>query len=224
VEPIRFEVGRLVLTSPMTAGTNLLLAIQCAFCWARLRRASTPRARLWGCFFFFLGAATLAGVPKHALAAYDDTYAYGAVLLAVNACTGIASLFAQLAALSTQRPSCCTRRAQLLVRTKLAVLLGLLSTPRAFLSVLLDSVLSLAFALALELRAWRRGRAGSGRTAVGVVLGALPGLVYVLRVPNEPWFGPIDLAHVLMMGSLAVIYSGAAAGGAREAAGPGCRR
>jgi hypothetical protein len=210
MDPIRFEVGALVLTSPMTAGTNLLLSGQCAWSFARLRRGGTPRSRLWGRFFLFLAAATLAGAPKHGLAAYDGTAAYAALLLVVNLSTGASTFFAQRAALELVASD--SRRARCfapLARAKLAALVVLLAHVRHFLLVLLDTAVGLALALGFELGGWRSGKAGSGWISAGLALGFLPAVCYVLRVPNQPWFGHVDLAHVLMMPSLALIHRGA---------------
>jgi hypothetical protein len=224
VDPVRFEVGALVLTSPMTAGTNLLLTAQCAWSFARLRRGGTARSRLWGRFFLFLAGATLAGAPKHGLATYDGTSAYAALLLAVNLSTGLSTFFAQRAALEPLASDSCPARCVVpLVRAKLALFVLLLVHVRHFLLVLADTAAGLALALSLELGGWRSGRAGSGWIAAGLALGFLPAVFYVLRVPNEPWFGHVDLAHVLMMPSLALIHRGAL-GAAGRSGGDGRQR
>lgn len=209
MDPIRLEVGALVLTSPMTAGTNLLLTLQCAWSFAGLRRGGSARSRLWGRFFLFLAGATLAGVPKHGLATYEDTAAYALLLFAGNLSTGVSTFFAQQAAIEPLRSACPARCVAPLVRVKALAFTLLLLRFRHFLVVLADTALGLGLALSFELAGWRSGRAGSGWLSAGIALAFLPGVAYLLRVPKHPWFGHNDLAHVLMMLSLALMYRGA---------------
>jgi len=51
-------------------------------------------------------------------------------------------------------------------------------------------------------------RPGAGAIASGFALSALGGVAYVARVSPAPWLTYIDVAHLLTVASLALIYRG----------------
>jgi hypothetical protein len=196
------------IRAPVTTGTNLLLALQCAwFCWV-LRREAAPRSRLWGLFFLGMSVATLAGVPKHGLHHLLAPPVLTTVLWISSMATGLSVRWAQeatIASLSGSRGSALHRASliQLLVYVAVNVLMG----PRMVVLVL-NTALGLAPIIAIELSAARRAEPGAARIAGGLVLGLGCGVVYVSELSLGPLLTHVDIAHAIMGVSYCLILRG----------------
>src|SRR5688572_3119074 len=85
----------------MTVATNVVLAVTCFLCAARLSAARDTRTGMWRNFFMSLGVAASAGVFKHGLAEYASTTWHQAVTLLSNLSAGLGTYYAQRATLET---------------------------------------------------------------------------------------------------------------------------
>lgn len=217
METTWIELWGTTIKSPVTAGTNLLLAIQCATCFYVLRESPTPRARLWGCFFAMMSAATLAGVFKHGAGHALSVGGMGLVLALSNLASGASTTFAQRATIRTYADTPRTRRWwHRLVYAQLTVFISanLLVGPEIML-LIANTVLGLVPVIVIE-SMHRRKVCGAGPVAMGLSVSILTGAVYLLGVSLGRWFNHIDIAHALMGVSLLMIYVGVAQ--SREAA------
>jgi len=212
MDPERFELAGIVLRSPMAAITNVILALTCFACAARLSAARDPRTRMWWRFLVSLGVAALAGVVKHGLAEYAaSSWHQGATLLS-NLSGGTATYYAQRATLETPLFGTRSRRVLLaLVRLQLVVFALQVTLKPVFGVVLMHTGLGLVGVCAAEWTAYRRGLVTSGWHLAGVVTALLPGVVYLARWPSHLWFNHVDTAHVLLAASCVLIHAGAKA-------------
>lgn len=95
------EVGGLAIRAPVTAGTNLLLAIQCAAYYRWMRTGRTDRRGLWALFFLTMAVAQLGGVPKHGMRHLLGDDALLTLLWISNLASGASIYFAQRATITS---------------------------------------------------------------------------------------------------------------------------
>ena len=209
MEPTSVVLGGILVAKPVSAGTNLLLCVQCALLYRRRRRAPDERARLWGSFFLWMSIATLAGVPKHGFAHLLSDAGYATVLWISNGAGGLSTWFAQRATISSHVSPGRRRCLEGVVGAQLVVFLAgnALLGPAIFL-LIAHTAIGLVPVIAAEARAARRGRAGAGWVAAGLSVSIGTGIVYVAGLSLGPWMGPVDIAHVLMGVSFALIAVG----------------
>ena len=104
METTWIEIGGFVIRAPVTAGTNLVLAVQCVLYFRSLRAGPGARSRLWGGFFSMMAIATLAGVLKHGFQQQLSETGLLLVLWVSNLASGIATYYAQRATAVTHAP------------------------------------------------------------------------------------------------------------------------
>jgi hypothetical protein len=220
------EVGGLAIRAPVTAGTNLLLSMQCAIYARRLADNLDERSAWWGRFCAAMALATAAGVLKHGFPHLLPDVAFAASLWTSNLAGGAAVYMAQRATIAS-RSSGGTRR-----RLERAASVGLAGFLAAGILVGPDLRLLIGYTAAglmpvIPAEAWAACRPGGCGTrlaadpprasgawvAGGLVVALLTGLVYGLPVSLGRWFNHIDLAHVLMGASYFSIFTGVALGG-----------
>ena len=213
METTSIELGGVLIQAPVTSGTNLLLAVQCAVYSARLRTDAEPRPRLWAGFFAMMSLATLAGVLKHGL---RDTLPDGAFLgvLWISSVTGgVSTYYAQLA---TIRSHARDATALLLSRAALVQLVVFLAAsvglgPEMTL-LIADTAIGLLPVIWFEARGCPEG----GWVAVGLAVSIGTAAVYIARLSVGPWLNHIDIAHALMGVSFLLIARGARAAAPRQ--------
>jgi len=189
----------LTVLAPVTTGTNLLLGIQCALYWRRLRAAREEWSRLWALFFLCMSAATLAGVLKHGFPFPRPSAAHELVLWVSNLGSAASVYYAQRATRASrttvERSGALTALPPFQVTAFIAACLVV--GPEMWL-VVVNTAVGLIPVLVAESRAAQRGSTSSAWIAAGLGVSMLPALVYTGRFSVGPWFNHIDLAHVLM--------------------------
>jgi hypothetical protein len=213
METTWLEVGGVLIRSPVTAGTNLILATQCIVAFMALRNAGFERGRWWGFFFLMMAVSTLAGALKHGARHLLVGDAFVTMLAISNVATAAAIYFAQRATIEAWAGGA---RAGL-YRYLAALQLGVFATANAVagpgMTFLIGAtVVGLVPVLVTE-GLHRRERPGAVWVSAGLFVSISSGLVYVFDVSPHPWFNHIDVAHVIMGVSLAMIFVGVRNGG-----------
>jgi hypothetical protein len=210
METTWLDLGPVLVANPMNAGTNVLLAVQCATCGLLLSRHREAGTDGWAAFLLLIAAATGAGAVKHGFGYALDRQAYDVVLAISNVTGGLSTYFAQLATIAR----CARGRAALLSMVAYAQAMAFLAINLALgpeLPLLIaNTTVGLVPVIVVEVRAARGGRPGSGKIALGLLVATLAGLVYGADVSLGPWFNHIDLAHAVMALSFLAIARGAA--------------
>lgn len=203
------EIGGLEVRSPVTAFTNLLLSVQCAVYWRRLRGTGDRRARYWSHFFLSMAVATLAGVPKHGLEHMLSADLYAWVLWVSSLGSAASVYFAQRATLVSRAGPESGRLPLALCRIEVAAFLAasLALGPEMWL-VVVNTAVGLVPVIVVEARARGRGSVEAGWVVAGLATSLGTGAVYVVGVSLGPWFNHIDIAHVLMGVSFVLIVRG----------------
>jgi len=210
METTWIDVGGLTVRAPVTAGTNLLLAIQCAVYAFRGRDAPSERSRRWADFFAMMALATLAGVFKHGARHLLASDLLTVVLAVSNLASGVAVHAAQEGSLVSRVSVQRVGRARLLIDLQVAlhVAANIVLGPEITL-LILNTAVGLLPVIVVE--AAGRGRERGGvLIAGGLSLSLLTGVVYAVGLSLGPWLNHIDIAHVLMGGSFYAIERGVA--------------
>ena len=193
------EIGGLVIRAPVTAGTNLVLAVQCALYFRSLRGRPEARSKLWGGFFAMMAIATLAGVLKHGFHHTLSGTGMSLVLWVSNIASGIATYYAQRATAVTHAPQHLQRRFDRLFQIQFFVFFAAnVALGPQMLVLVGNMVVGLLPVIGVETMALRRGHPGSGWVVGGLFLSIPMGAVYLAGLSIGPWLNHIDIAHVLM--------------------------
>ena len=199
MEATSIEIGGFVIRAPVTAGTNLVLAVQCFLYFHSLRARPEARARLWGGFFSMMAIATLAGVLKHGFQHELSETGLLLVLWVSNVTSGIATYYAQRATAVTHAPEHLKRRFDRLFQMQFFVFLAVnVALGPQILLLVVNMAAGLLPVMGVEAMALRRGHARSGWVVAGLSLSILTGAVYLAGLSIGPWLNHIDIAHVLM--------------------------
>jgi len=222
------EIQGIVLLHPTTFLTNLLLALECWILALRLRRrrgmAPSPggplvsaawapaNPGLWAGFFSFVGVSAFLGAFKHGLPHYLEGVPLALTVSASNLAGGVAVFLAEVATIRV-RTARWTLRPWLLrgAMGKLALFGAVVVVSRSFLWVILNAAAGLVPVMAAELQASRRGARGAVWVFWGLCSFLLPAVVHLWEISFHSWFTDDDLAHVLMMFGLLLIYRGVTA-------------
>lgn len=202
------EIGGVVVRAPVTAGTNLLLAVQCGVYFAQRRATPSPRARWWGGFFAMMALATLAGVVKHGARHMLSTQALTTTLAVSNLASGVATYLAQEATVASHAPAGLRARVRLVIDVQLAlfVAVNVIFGPD-ILFLIANTAVGLLPVIVVEARG-RDSVEGGGLVAAGLALSLLTGLVYLGELSLGPWLNHIDIAHLVMGSSFYLIHRG----------------
>jgi len=177
--------------------------------WESGPTTRSDQLRPWSAFFFFLSIATLLGAAKHGIPQYLEGVPLSLTVFASSLAAGLAILNAEAATVSGHSPVPAARRWFKKVSLgKFALFLLAISFSGSFLVVIVNSALGLGPVMIVAFAAFRLGHRESGWVAGGLALSLLAASAYVAGIPSHPWFGAADLAHVLMMATLLMIYRG----------------
>jgi hypothetical protein len=172
-------------------------------------RARDGRAGSWSGFFFFTGIATLLGAAKHGIPHYLAPVPLDLTVLASGFGSGIGVFYAEVATLQAHfGPGPLRRWLRRGALAQLAVFALVLALNRSFIVVTVNTALGLVPVMVAEYLAFRRGNRRAGWVAGGLAFSSVTALVYLLKLSVHPWFDHNDLAHVMMMASLLLIYRG----------------
>jgi hypothetical protein len=202
------DLGGALVSNPMNAATNVLLAVQCALYALLLRRHRHAGANEWAAFMLLMSVATGAGSIKHGFGYPLAHQAYDVVLAISNVAGGLSTYFAQLATIRRRAPE----RAALLQAAAYAQVMAFLTANLVagpeLLLLIANSVVGLVPIIVIEGRATPGSRPGSRTIALGLLVASFAGIFYGADVSLGPWFNHIDLAHAVMAVSFRAIASG----------------
>ena len=223
LENVSLELWGATLRQPTTTFTSLLLALECWLLFRRLQPRGLPGwipedgdgnfedgPHPWSGFFFFMGPAILFGAAKHGVPHYLAGLPLAATVFASSLAAGLATLHLEAATIRARVGSESLRRwLRRGALCKFAVFAVAIVANDSILLVVVDAALGLILVTVAEVRADRSGTRKRGRVVVGgLVFPTLAASAYILNVSIHAWFNHKDLAHVLMMVSLWVLYRG----------------
>lgn len=203
---MEIEFLGLILSEPVTAFGNLILAATCFYAFRQIKTvASTFGTDAWSYFFLTLGASTFIGIFSHLFSSYDIQWLklFGWVF------GGMTAYFAQSATIE-QLTKKKTGRGMLLVKVQLMLFFMALAWFRVFEVVLVTTVISLLTVLTLQAYGYLRNLVqGSELIIIGFIISVLTAVGRLMNLSIHPvWFNHHDVAHLLMIVGCIVILGG----------------
>jgi hypothetical protein len=225
---VSLEIQGVVLLHPTTFLTNLLLALEVWILALRVRppgrldqgsgdpllSAASVRTdrRLWAGFFFSVGTAAFLGAFKHGFPHYLEGAPLSLTVSASNLAAGVGVFLAEVVTIRVRAAACALRPWLLRAAVgKLILFASLVFLSRSFLWVVADAAMGLVPVMGAELHASRKGDRGARWVFWGLCFSFLPAVVHLWEISVHSWFTSDDLAHVLLMFGLLLVYRGAAA-------------
>ncbi len=203
---MEFHVFGIVLSEPVTALTNLILAVICFFAFFNARSGPGYAGRQsWLYFFLSLGSATFIGCFSHLFSSYDIHW----FRLVGWVFSGMAAYFAQVASIE-QMTGKNVGTWMLLSKIEFVSFILALWYFRTFEVVLVITVISLIVVLSIHTYGYFTNvLKGSELILLGFVISALTAVARLLKLSFHPvYFNYHDVAHLMMMAAALVILSG----------------
>jgi di/tricarboxylate transporter len=211
---LSIELGALKITEPVTAGTDLLIAliaiILAVLIFIRVRKIAEPVGRnlSWFYFFLFMGLSTFAGALSHGLRYYLPGSAFLFMFTLMNVLSGVSSLYAQLATIDFEVENR-TRRMKSFAVLLFICFIMLVIWIRSFTVTNIYVTGTFLFVLYNHRRSWKKGKNPSKYICYGILISFITAFVFLFKISLSEWFNHKDIAHVFIMISLLVMYQGA---------------
>ena len=201
-----FEFQGIILSEPITAFTNLLLAVLCTYAYFQVKIYSDFNGRTsWGYFFLFLGISTLAGAFAHLFSAYDmlAVNLFGWSFSGFSAYHGINASIEQLTGKVTGLNS-------FLTKITFVLFLITLFWLKVFAVVLVITIIFIVVTVTIQgYGSVTKKLKGSGLILIGFLLATITAVLRLLKISIDPqWVNHHDVAHILMMVVIWLILRG----------------
>jgi hypothetical protein len=202
----------LKIFEPVTILTNFLITGLCIFIFLGLKKYKNYISRNWSLFFLFLGISSFVGSFGHAAHHEWGMLFFNVVSFFNNALSFISIYFCYYATTATLssnkiRPK---KIYNYLVIIWFIAMLIITIILNKFLIIKIHAGLVLTYSLIAHIITYREKLSGSGRIALGIAISFLSILIHSLRISISEWFNYKDIAHVIMMISLFLMYQGIA--------------
>lgn len=195
----------------MVIVTNSVFFALCAYCFKQLRAFDHPYAQQMSWFVFLLGISSCFGAIGHAVHYQLGEFFFKIILFLMNAFSLFSIYFCFRAPytylhLDKDPPKKYIYMALIWVIMVLiaSVIVG------DFIIIKIHAALVLIYSLITHYLVYKRtDDAGSALVVSGIGISFLPIIVHSLKISINEWFNHKDIAHVIMIFSLMVIYKGA---------------
>ncbi|MCE3227185.1 MAG: hypothetical protein K0S32_1736 [Bacteroidetes bacterium] len=183
----------------------------CAWAFLKILRQKTPLATQWSFFFLMIGLSSLIGSMAHGAHFQLGETFFRTTVFVMNAVSLIAIYFCFKAAntyfsLGRKEPN---KMVSYGVIAWIAILLVLTFIQGNFLLIKIHAGIVLTYSLIVHIITHRKGRAGSGYIAGGILISFLSIVVHSIKLSAHEYFNYKDISHIIMLISLMFIYKGA---------------
>ncbi|CAN5222795.1 hypothetical protein BH09BAC5_BH09BAC5_01550 [soil metagenome] len=199
---------------PATVITNIILfaiAIAAFLKLSKFKTDSNPEIKVlssgWRLFFLFGAFAYVTGVPVHGFSWYIPEQTHFYIWIFMGWVQNLAVVFAQFATATVYFPKQ-LRWIKPLIIIQFVFFCGLMVYIRRFGAVNIDVAIALVPIACLHIYLFSKKRLATSMVGWGILFSALAGIAFVFKLMIGTWFSYIDIAHVILAGSLLLIYSG----------------
>ncbi|MFI5148469.1 MAG: DUF6962 family protein [Bacteroidia bacterium] len=206
------HLGSFLLSEPVTALTDLLLALLCLIIIFRLRRSQKTGAAStsWSFFFAGMGLSTFTGALVHGMRAYQTDAAHYNTWMVMNVVSGLSVFFAQMATVDFLRKS---GRGDRIYKTIALIQLGcfivLILLFRNFEVVKVQVAAGMVPVMIIHLTGLRKGVTGSGWIGAGIGVSFCSAIFHTFKLSIHPvWCNFNDLSHLFIGISFVLIAKG----------------
>lgn len=196
---------------PMVIVTNSVFFILCAYYFKQLRSFSHPYAQQMSWFVFLLGISSCFGALGHAVHYQLGEIFFKIILFLMNAFSLFSIYFCFRAPYTyVHLDKALPKKYIYLTLAWVIVVLIASVIVGDFVIIKIHAALVLMYALITHYLVYKRtDDAGSALVVSGIGISFLPIIVHSLKFSINEWFNYKDIAHVIMIFSLIVIYKGA---------------
>jgi hypothetical protein len=206
------EIGGVIVRDPVTALTNIGIFATGLVCYLRLRKQKLEFPhKNWIYFFLLVGVASLIGVIVHGFSHYTSEETHFKIWWAMGVVQGAGVTLAQFGFTSNV-----LSRFRVLVIALVALqfgafvlgsyITGTFTIAKIHLAVGLVPIMLYYIYMAFK------GRRAEKLVATGIGISSLTALVHGLKISISDWFNYNDIAHLLIIASLVVMYEGVKSG------------
>ena len=196
----------LSLREPMTFFTDLLVCIPCSFFYRNLVRKNTLVFKLWAYFFLLMGLSTLIAGFAHLLFHYtgQSLHFVGRTL------TGVSIIFAELATIQELKSVFWKKVLRIIVGIQSVVFIGLLIYFQSFEIVKFNTIFGMIGIVVIInlIEAVKTKTYTSKMLVLGVLFSVPAAIVSAKKFSLHAWFTYHDIGHLIVLGSLIIIYLG----------------
>ena len=202
------------LRDPASVLTNLLLffvGFRCFLKISKFRSHQHPQvkveARGWSLFFLFGSIAYLFGVPVHGFSWYIPEQIHFYIWLLMGWTQIFAATFAQFATAKWYFPKQ-FGWIRILIVLQFLFFCWMMVYIRKFAAVNVDVALALVPIAFWNIYLFNKKKIVTARIGWGILFAAIAAIFVVLKVMISDWFSYNDIAHIFLVGSLLMVYSG----------------
>ena len=195
----------------MVLVTNTVFFILCALYFKNLNKVRHPYSKQMAWFMLMLGTSSVFGAIGHATHMQLGNVFFEIIVFLMNAFSLLSIYFCFRSAYTymnlTRNPS---RLYIYVVMAWVLVLLIACGMQGNFLLIKIHAGIVLLYSLIVHYLVYKRiDDKGAQLVVVGILISFLPIIVHSLKFSMNEWFNYKDIAHVIMIISLVVIYKGA---------------
>lgn len=200
-----------ILFEPLVIFTNVIFFLLAWYYFVQLKKFQNAYSRQMALFFVLLGISALFGAIGHG-AHYQLGYPFfNGVLFLMNAFSLIAMYYCFLGPFTYYKQGNSLHKIyQLILIVWIVLVLVFCSVLKNFAVIKVHAGIVLTYSLVVHWKMFLRFRhPGSKWVVIGILISFLPIIVHSLKLSVGEWCNHKDIAHVLMIISMAVIYKGA---------------
>ena len=199
------------LFEPVVLLTNVIFFVLCAVFYINLNTFKHAYSKQMALFLLLLGISSFFGGIGHTMQKQMGDAFFSLILFLMNAFSLLSIYFCFRSAytfFNLERP---TNKVYLyFVMLWILILLIICAINGSFLLIKIHAGIVLIYSLIVHYLVYRRNKdKGSELVVIGILISFLPLIVHSLRITLHEWFNHKDLAHLIMIISLIIIYQGA---------------
>jgi len=200
-------IGNIAIHEPVGVFTDCIITILCFVFYKKLLPVSKS-IHYWRLFFLFLGFSTIVGACSHAFFEIHQGAAYKSFWLPMQVLNGIAVYFAQKATLnSVLKESRFYTFWKWIYIIQFIVYILVLLIVQKYLVTVIENILGLVPVMIIHFEA-KRKEVYQKWIGYGISISFIAGTVHATKASLHTYFNYNDIAHVIIIISLAVIYLG----------------
>jgi hypothetical protein len=199
-------LGGIAIHEPMTVFTDIIITLFCLFFVSKLSGKGKAR-NAWRKFYAFFAASTFIGAMPHAFFTEHTGTDYKALWLTMQVLNGLAVFYAQFATMLSVMVASPKQKSYYKISTfQLSLFCACVFIFQNFLVVVINNALGLIPVMVLHFTKARRE--SDKLIGYGIVVSFLTGIVHGAKISLNDHFNYNDIAHVLIMISLSIMYLG----------------
>ncbi len=215
---MKFDYSYIVLFGrpvfePMVILTNVIFFLFCLFFSRELKKVKHDYALHMSRFIIFMGISGLFGAIAHAVHFQLGDLFFKTIFFISNVLNLLAVYYCFRATYSYTHLTTQSYNINFVrfISMWIIALIGLAFVQNDFVIIKINAAMVLVYALVVHYQAYkRREEKGSAIVVTGISISFFSLIVHSLKISLHEWFNYKDIAHVIMIISLIVIYKGIA--------------